>query len=196
MHRLPPNPPPACFFKRCLLLQPHPFQPTRTTTTPSPPTPLQLVFLKVASSCSHTLSNQQQQQRQQQQQQQQQKTLCLEGVSLQEEPGCIGSGVTRCLSVLVSLFLVFMLVLEGVWLKRCKNIQCIWGGGAAPSPQPPSSLFFLGCLLLQPHPEDRAQPTRTTTTTTTTPQASTTQTQKRIALASWHGTPLHMERRR
>ena len=41
--------------------------------------------------------------------------LFLEGVSLQEEPGCIGSGVTRCLSVLV-LFLVFMLVLEGVWL--------------------------------------------------------------------------------
>ena len=102
---------------------------------PSPPTPFQLVFLKVASSCSHTLSNQQQQQ-------QQQKTLFLEGVSLQEEPGCIGSGVTRCLSVLVSLFLVFMLVSEGVWLKRCKNIQCIWGGGAAPSPQPPSSLFF------------------------------------------------------
>ena len=38
--------------------------------------------------------------------------LFLEGVSLQEEPGCIGSGVTRCLSVLVFLFLVFMLVLE------------------------------------------------------------------------------------
>ena len=42
--------------------------------------------------------------------------LFLEGVSLQEEPGCIGSGVTWCLSVLVCLFLVFMLVLEGVWL--------------------------------------------------------------------------------
>ena len=32
--------------------------------------------------------------------------LFLEGVSLQEEPGCIGSSVTRCLSVLVCLFLV------------------------------------------------------------------------------------------
>ena len=44
--------------------------------------------------------------------------LFLEGVSLQEEPGCIGIGtsVTRCLCVLVCLFLVFMLVLEGVWL--------------------------------------------------------------------------------
>ena len=57
-------------------------------------------------------------------------------------PGCIGSGVTRCLSVLVSLFLVFMLVLEGVWLRRCKNIQCIWGGGAAPSPPTPLQLVF------------------------------------------------------
>ena len=42
--------------------------------------------------------------------------LFLEGVSLQEEPGCIGSSVTRCLSVLVCFFLVFMLVLDGVWL--------------------------------------------------------------------------------
>ena len=41
--------------------------------------------------------------------------LFLEGVSLQEEPGCIGSGVTLCLCVLVCLFLVFMLVLEGFW---------------------------------------------------------------------------------
>ena len=44
--------------------------------------------------------------------------LFLEGVLLQKEPGCIGIGssVTRFLSVLVCLFLVFMLVLEGVWL--------------------------------------------------------------------------------
>ena len=42
--------------------------------------------------------------------------LAFVGVSLQEEPGCIGSGVTRCLSVLMCVFLVFMLVLEGVWL--------------------------------------------------------------------------------
>ena len=42
--------------------------------------------------------------------------LFLEGVSLQEEPGCIGSGFTRCLSVLVCLFLVSMLFLEGVRL--------------------------------------------------------------------------------
>ena len=33
--------------------------------------------------------------------------LFLQGASLQKETGCIGSGVTQCLSVLVCLFLVF-----------------------------------------------------------------------------------------
>ena len=80
---LPPNPPPAFFFKvasscshtlktehkKTLRLPPFAAKRCKDIqciwgggAAPSPPTPLQLVFLKVASSCSHTLSNQQQQQ--------------------------------------------------------------------------------------------------------------------------------------
>ena len=94
--------------------------------------------------------------------------LFLEGVSLQEEPGCIGSGVTRCLSVLVCLFLVFMLVLErslvvrggvgglllllfvgkgvaarGGNLKKNK-LEGGWGGGRSASP--PDALDVLASL--------------------------------------------------